>query len=1741
MNQEDFVQLTYGTIIQLDDKSNKYKDKFFFISYICKDYIDLLSNDQLQQIKIIIENNNQLLKINEDIIDGIRVYYQPKLGYAQLNNLYPGTRVDIVYMEETNFEIMRGTIIDLVEDQITIENDNNEYFYIDFKYAGLDKSSIIEINIISTEKQRVFSSYKSDNLDDEYDEINTYDMSEEISNYLEKMSLTQKNKKIIINEIKKYFQLIDIYTDLNKGKLFKNLPANQVHSSFLYLNDNFFYPYTSHIHRNEYLKNEILNDESEEENIDEKKSILTEIKNIFSNKENKKFFVENTIIDEIKRNNIYSRIKPINDCYLYLSLLDYDNDLINERNKLLLGFIDKYKIKSNYDKNTYNIYKNNLINNIIINGIIFHSEEKILEKSNIQFSQSILSKSIQNLFPQYELKSIIKDINNGFIQSKYKTLYNFIDKDKSKWNSFVKRIDLDLYNIYLKLKDVYDVNFYSILKKLSMLNIEKLHRNDMIWVSKVIQKNRIYLIKEIEEQKSKLLLKQNQTFYEFIPNTDIFNILCDNYGITDLRDKSYPSELLYIHNLDYGNKLFHIFQRNLSHLKIDFQDQEMKDIVETLNNEISTKSKDNNNLNTIKNEVVKTYVSLQELEGDQGKIVLKDPYGDNSSFQNNTQLLYSLLQSESSTPTYTEPIEVFNKKLQELLVSYNTSLNESQLKDLQLKLFEKRENIFNLLINKIIELKVRPQDRCYVKDTNEYYVYNSDSMWIKENVQEENIRKKKILRAQNDMKDFQLSKESILEDYVRNLIQQLHNERSIEDEKKKIINKNTHEKNSANLIIMKKQMIENILKYNYKKQELELNFDLNEYLSNIIISPYLSLLYNILSIENLDKKYELIQDFISYLTIDIGDKDWYYCAIKKTKLIPKFLNTLSIAYFDGTYDEVIKKICLTDGTLSDSGDCWIHKNTGIKIQSIYFDTNYGYDENGFKIVLDEVTNTKDKIEKIVLLTPEENRFKTIVHAFLNFIGVGLKTSFEKNENKFIKEMYNIFINYKNKYSNANKKEINKRKCYSVVGFLLVYFQCNIVIIRQSYPGCIHKGFEGYPLDNNKENIKGIEYLACILSKISIKNTNPPYKYFNNMKEHEITKELYSFIKNFILKNPYIISIINNKKLVLQQNFMDETSPVYQKLKSFERFLPSLTKIDLKYNDVLTKNVQKKNPFNEYLFYKDLIGYQNVRLQEFFQETIKNELPLLKTQMGHPFLINYCCQGDEFIIKYLCKSKSQQYNYENIQKNIENYTNSIESIYKLYLIPNQISFEKDLKNIINKNEKYVHFNDEIIIYSFFIYYGNFDNDMPIMPFLETFIKEKPNKNFYNSNNNLNLKIKSLKDNGYTFTYDNLITALQFKSKNNANQLFFKMKENNENTDIYSELNSYLNIDLKSSNIETLLQKNIISIEKKITTNLNAMELYSKVKDFVIIKDYLNTAIQYTNIESYISYLNQSIYSLLIIIPQFIINKKLPYTNNVYCDHWNLASKHTSILYEQSKNTFIMFESIVEEIHPESKEYIFINDIISMKKLRDFDEFKNTEMIHFSYLQLVFYKLLYWYSMFNIESTQYDINTPLLKSFNESIYNYLKKIKSFNVEEYKYAKSINKKLKESEKQLIIKSFQNMKKDIREVEDLQKNLGLGKWAYGKGKSFLKYDKKSFDDEERRAGEVHEMMDILYNMEEKDESFILEQTSILEQSSSLLENNTINDPIQEIYNNEQENMILGEEDDERFLENNSYLEDYD
>ena len=90
----------------------------------------------------------------------------------------------------------------------------------------------------------------------------------------------------------------------------------------------------------------------------------------------------------------------------------------------------------------------------------------------------------------------------------------------------------------------------------------------------------------------------------------------------------------------------------------------------------------------------------------------------------------------------------------------------------------------------------------------------------------------------------------------------------------------------------------------------------------------------------------------------------------------------------------------------------------------------------------------------------------------------------------------------------------------------------------------------------------------------------------------------------------------------------------------------------------------------------------------------------------------------------------------------------------------------------------------------------------------------------------------------------------------------------------------------------------------------------------------------------------------------------------------------------------------------------------------------------------------------------------------------------MKEYDYVKVVNKRLKESEKQQIIKDFELMKKDVRDVENAQKNLGLGKWAYGKGTDFFKYKKENYTSESDRATQVKNTMNALYSrMEMEDE----------------------------------------------------------
>ena len=240
MNTQEIRDLTYGSIIQLNDKDQSYTNEYFFISYICNDYIDLISLLSNEDHQLIYEDG--IWKKEDTIITEIVLRFQPKEGYAQANRLVPGTIISVIYKDNTGYESMECNITQLEEDMITIEElESGETYYIDFKYAGLDQTIIHSIKIKDSSTTQPSSSQQDD------EEIVSYDMEQQMSDYINTMSLYTKNRKTILKEVQKYTQLVDLYSDLENGVLYEDLPKDQVLLSFLYLNPSFFYPVSSYV------------------------------------------------------------------------------------------------------------------------------------------------------------------------------------------------------------------------------------------------------------------------------------------------------------------------------------------------------------------------------------------------------------------------------------------------------------------------------------------------------------------------------------------------------------------------------------------------------------------------------------------------------------------------------------------------------------------------------------------------------------------------------------------------------------------------------------------------------------------------------------------------------------------------------------------------------------------------------------------------------------------------------------------------------------------------------------------------------------------------------------------------------------------------------------------------------------------------------------------------------------------------------------------------------------------------------------------------------------------------------------------------------------------------------------------------------------------------------------------------------------------------------------------------------
>lgn len=1681
-------QFTYGSIIQLKDLNQEYKDIYFFIDHVSPTKIKLLSNEGLRQLFLEFDEAGTLL--NEDI-EEIQIIFQPKEGYAILHDYLPGTTLSITF---ENGDKLKGRIVDLQEDMITLESETNELFYIDFHYSGIDEEYSIE-NIYIEEMRTILNKGEEEEEEEDEEFLDIYTMDQQVDDYINKQ-YRQDKRHTIQKDILYYKQLIEKYTNLKEGVHKILLSNNLFLDSFYRLNESFLYPVSSYIYRHLYDNHEnILTNEIQEEG--SKHSVLLHDESSYHHYDNA-FAPMYQKRQEYHKKVVIKQDTPV-------ICINHQQDDFQDVQTSYVGIPEKKKRGQDSTRQTrttpYMCEYLEKGQTFIMNGTMIHNKRQIQGYQTIQKGHTLLSKSIQNIHPYYpsfeskKVSIVLQESKNdthspsSFFNQQNRIFYPLTEYHTS-FKHYIQCMNIRLKDACAFLNLSQGVSMYDILRQLTHMRISEIKSEDFQWIQKEMKKTIDAYKSAISTQKKKSSGVQVQA-YQFVTKEELFTLICNHYKDYDF-SSAFPSEIIYQSMIDDGMLFFYYLKIKNKDLQIDFENSEIQAQVQQFNEQIQHSQ--DNDLQDFQKKPIKTYPTLQHMENDTQKVILKDL--SDAKGQTNTQYLYHYLVSQFG---YSDDLELFSQKLQDLLLHYDPNSSIEQNDDLREKLFghlkDKSSTIFTNLLSKIIELQIRNGDKCIVLENKKVFVYNNQK-WIPLEDQKAIQKKHKMLKVQNATNEFDSLKETILNDYIVDMIDSIQNEKSMDMEKKALL--------EPLELVRRKTLKSNVwmrsvLKYNMQKMKWIRTF---AYIQEerkqlgIIVSPYLSLFQTIMAYPDSSKKYQLIQLFYSLFCIDQSDAYWYHCILSNTKLVPKYMLRLSTAYLSQdktSYDETIKKICLEEGTLSEQGDLWVHKESGYTIQAIAFDTNYGYDENGFKIKMDALpVQEEDELEEgeindmeeVVQLTKEEQfqlkreirltqvetQLGHLAATFMNTIGISIPLDIK---NKVIREMFHIL---RLGMAKRGKKDYEKMKVYSILGVLLAYVQSNHTYIKKTFPGCI-VSFEGYPLEQNPENDGGIIYFACIVEKVSKNVPQMPYRAFHKMTYAEIGEELKQVLQHQVLQNAFVLSMLEQKRGRLQRN-SEPTKPII--MEAFHHFKPSLRPIQVKdishfdHDPFVSKKIS--NTYEHMMYQIQVTMFINKKIEEFLQNKVSKEKPLMvNKQFKEPFVQNYCCNQSDFILNHLIKSRVDKDQWNQLLEASINGEQMFKSIYTYFVKSQPLNVMKLPHSIKEENVKKIY--DDLTLYQFIIHYAHFDDDKPISPFLRELVREKPTS-FYDRNDDMETKMKKLKDNGFVYDTSILTQLIQDKAILDEKQLQQQTVEapNASAVEKTEFQTAFLNIALNQTRESISSMESEIQVLRTQYKSYLVSHMSSFSSEWKRIEELLYSFQKSDNKHGINACIREMIYTMICVIPQLILEKKIQY-QDIIMKQWDFAQAHNKNIQDAYTKSYQSFEAIdgTEQINNR------LMQINSLKEVFDADLYQSNVVSQHIYLKYMFYKVLCLYQFDDpITMTPSEIQT--IRSLNKATIHHLFKMKTFYVVDYSKIKKYAYQTKQGEKMDKTEKLRKMSKQKRRVEKEKMNLKLGEWSYGTNKRVFKYYKDLYDDEDSRANEVKDMMRKMYEHEEED-----------------------------------------------------------
>ena len=1064
----------------------------------------------------------------------------------------------------------------------------------------------------------------------------------------------------------------------------------------------------------------------------------------------------------------------------------------------------------------------------------------------------------------------------------------------------------------------------------------------------------------------------------FFNHPELFELFKDGYNINDIKTLSH-SEMLNTLIVKDNLTMFSDLITSMTIKTLTTPEQLLKgfqpSIIEDEGENAKIKPRD-----CMRRYLAKKYYSITDLQDDNGnENTYYDVEYDDTPYD--ILNLYSKEQNEMDHSLFKEFLvenlvqkhdiqETYANELAETIITGKKRIREGEYALLELKpglgkdvdeslLTPKERNIIE------IEKETRKKQGYYQRKGNQWIFDNSinPEMFIDTNELFCNMQEQcKKNSSNNSCENISFSKKRI--DYLNKsrIVKEFENRIDISLETLEENIKNERMRDFYN--IKKSQLLDNAKTYKYNNFAYEYGKTSDDTIG--IASNYQTLRDNIISLDDFIKKQSCIVHFVDNycrepMTEMQEDMNWFYCKNSNTPLIPMSIEKLAREFVlnPSNYTNKLNEICSIYGTISDDQDTIVDKFSGYVLKKIDFVMQEQYNEDGF------VIRTHDIMEKYLgqqLTEVMSKQHRPIFENEINEIIYSVGSSISANIGIKFDNIANFVIRLTNEVLNANLKneiiynenikllfekkgtkgvsyEIYKNRflLWCIAASLLVAIQTAVPSYRsiRTFRGC-KLSFAGYPLTGGIEDNSGIEYIACVM--YNLKSSISPWNSIEKLKKSVYIEKIHDTLDSYILKLNDI-----NKLYVTKRNYIIDNPDIHipdeHNIDKWKHYLPPVISYKLARVEPLSRDFEKnfldsiKNGHSDQFMYINTI-YSKASLFGFslinhINNIIKNEEPLLKTTSNIPFLENGCCSSNnarsmEFFIKK--------------EPLINQLLISIDSISNLIYETKQYSKTPILHITDFTGIRHSILNEQILdehIYTFFIKFCNFDNDLPIPEDykvisgekLENFPKDtsindmiefmKRNGRRYSSNDLNNLlniirrdRVKSINKVAYYDQIDIMYDVLDYLDDKNSEiiednfrtRLRNVLKTYNKGTmvhEIRQELRDFKNY-LYYANKNMF--KNVINFFKEYG-NLTVNN-FNHLQDF-ILGIYSNQFTTKENMFNNITYIENIIYYLTKVFPEIILSGK----NHEYIPkHWNLSDIHINdikVYVNEQWNNIIRF--------------------------------------------------------------------------------------------------------------------------------------------------------------------------------------------------------------------------------------------